>query len=701
MINCQATYLTFSLPTSDKGCVRPVRDAPTLVTYEKCVVMPYHEAGNWKRLKPINIPETVSYKARRAQDGEMEVGTGEGQPEHKDSTERMQDLAEEEIGEGESASQRVIGPATPLSFSTFKSKFEPYEEGGMVLKKEEFEELQTYVCPMCRSLIPYEYEVDEFRSLQQLSEHVKAHHDVTFYSSTTYSCQQILCGRLIKAAHMWLHKENQTFGKSYLKERKIKRRNEGGPRDPFLETPIETLEAHQTPVPPKLTAEKVQRGPIVRPEHPTTSLAVQDLDRRGFHKMSAGLSVQEWSVKAAHGLLGTDPAGILRQVDPIYSPVDLYPGPSGETPTWWFTPQDAKMIIRLAGNKEFEENQKILFSLFMSAIQLVRESRLRPRLMDSVYNFTNIGVMIAPLPLRHYLRPEHDPQDELYRESEWEFPLAVHGMVRGAEDETRVATEWQELFGKYYFPAIQLPPKRICHLRSDDVTRPESQIHAENSGLNSVETPMPKVIYQLCQMGLSEQAVTLEHPVDNTQTIAHKMYSDMVTKHRGVMEAVRLYISANPSWVDLMTSSTMDDGPETAVSIHLEDPPNRVTSIKTKIKGLASGIWDVVKEVTERIAPTIVKTPATTKKKEPTIDPVEFGSSVPQNTVITTKHNRRFDWEEFSRDLLEEVKKAPKDWKPVIHHKAPPIFHWHENKAWDPMERVSKRLTVPIGSLDQ
>ena len=417
--------------------------------------MPYHETGTWKQLKKITIPETVSYKARRAQDGEMEVGAGEGQPEHKDSTERMQDLAEEEIGEGESASQRTIGLATPLSFSTFKSRFEPFEEGEMVLKKEEFEELQTYIyiCPMCRSMTPYEYEVDEFRSLQKLSEHVKTTHDVTFYSSTTYSCQQILCGRLVKPTHMWLHKENQTFGKSYVKERKINRRNDGGPIDPFLDAPIETLESHPTPVPPELTAEKVERGPIVRPECPTTSLAVQNLDRQDIIKTSAGLSVQEWSVKAAHGLLGPDPTEILKQVDPIYSPVDLYPGPSRETPTWWLTPQDAKMIIRLDGNKEFEENQKVLFSLFMSAIQLIRETRLRPRLMDSVYNFTHIGVMIAPLPLRHYLRPEHDLEEVLYRESEWEFPLAVHGMVKGAEDETRVATEWQELFGKYYFPS--------------------------------------------------------------------------------------------------------------------------------------------------------------------------------------------------------------------------------------------------------
>ena len=105
-----------------------------------------------------------------------------------------------------------------------------------------------------------------------------------------------------------------------------------------------------------------------------------------------------------------------------------------------------------------------------------------------------------------------------------------------------------------------------------------------------MEASTPKVIFQLCHMGLTEQAVTLEHPIDNTQAIAHRMYSNMVTKHRGVTEAVRLYIAANPSWVDLMTSSTMDDGPETAVSIHLENPPNRVTFIKTKIKGLASDL---------------------------------------------------------------------------------------------------------------
>ena len=96
-----------------------------------------------------------------------------------------------------------------------------------------------------------------------------------------------------------------------------------------------------------------------------------------------------------------------------------------------------------------------------------------------------------------------------------------------------------------------------------------------------------------------------------------------------------------------MKGCPLDDGPETAVSIHLENPPNRISSIKNKIKGLASGVWDVVKKLTERVAPTVVKTPATTKKQECRTDPEEFGLSVPQNTVITTKHNRRFDWEEF------------------------------------------------------
>ena len=73
---CKATYLKFPLPNSDKGSDRPLREKPSLASYRRYVVMPYHDSGTWRRLKTISIPENVSYKARRAQDGEMEVGEG-------------------------------------------------------------------------------------------------------------------------------------------------------------------------------------------------------------------------------------------------------------------------------------------------------------------------------------------------------------------------------------------------------------------------------------------------------------------------------------------------------------------------------------------------------------------------------------------------------------------------------------------------
>ena len=154
----------------------------------------------------------------------------------------MQDLAEEEAGEGESASQNTIGGARPISFSAFKSKFEPYEKGGLVMKRDVYEESLAYECPLCKTLFPDGPELDVFHSLQQLSDHVKDIHDVVFYSSTTYSCQQVLCGRQVKAARMWLNKTNETFGKSGPpKERKIKRYNQGGASDPFLDTPYVPL----------------------------------------------------------------------------------------------------------------------------------------------------------------------------------------------------------------------------------------------------------------------------------------------------------------------------------------------------------------------------------------------------------------------------------------------------------------------------
>ena len=114
------------------------------------------------------------------------------------------------------------------------------------------------------------------------------------------------------------------------------------------------LKIHPTPTPPRLTAERVQRGPIVRPEYPTTSLATRNIAGYPLVKMTPALCVQSWSVQASQGCLSKDTTAVMRQIDPIYSPVDLFPAPSGEMPVGWFTPYDAKMIIRLTGNKEMQ-----------------------------------------------------------------------------------------------------------------------------------------------------------------------------------------------------------------------------------------------------------------------------------------------------------------------------------------------------------
>ena len=659
---CKATYLSFPMPSSDKGSDRPVRENPCLNSYTKCVVMPYHPSGQWRRTRTISIPETVSYKARRAQDGEMIVGEGDGQPDHKDSTERMQDLAEEEAGEGDSAGQTVIGGSRPVSFSAFKSKFETYDKGGLVLKRTAYDELLTYMCPLCKTQFPEGTELDVFHSLQQLSGHVKDRHDIVFYSSTTYSCQQVLCGRQIKAARMWLNKTNETFGKSGPpKERKIRRHNNGGASDPFLDTPFLPLTTNATPVPPELTSERVERGPIVRPEYPTTSKAVNDIKGYPLVKMTATPCVQVWSIQASQGLLSKEPTEVMRQIDPIYSPVDLFPAPSGEMPIAWFTPCDAKMIIRLTGNKEMEASQKIVFSLFMSAIQLIRESRLCPRLMDNIFNFTNIGIMISPTPMRQILKEEYKPESQLYSEEEWHYPIAIHGMVPGAAEEGMRVQEWQELFGKYQAPAFPLPNDRVFHLQSDDAACPEGAITEETSRLADRDQPNPQVIQKFCHNGLSQQAITQDHPLDNSQTEAHQLYDKLVKEHNDAVRVVRDHINSKRSWIELMKLSSIDDGPEVAVDVHLENPPAQVSSIKTRIKSLATGVWDLLKRMTEYLAPTVVKTPATSVL-DPETDPDVFGLSVPENTLITRQHNRRFNWQKFALDLLIESANA-KEWR--------------------------------------
>ena len=123
-------------------------------------------------------------------------------------------------------------------------------------------------------------------------------------------------------------------------------------------------------------------------------------------------------------------------------------------------------------------------------------------------HFMNIGIMIAPLPMRQVLKEQYQPEQDLYTEDEWEYPIAIHGMVGDAEEERTRVLEWQELFGKYKAPAFPLPHEQIYHLQSDDVTLPESQITPQTSGLNDLGAPIPQVVQHFCHVGLTQQAVT-------------------------------------------------------------------------------------------------------------------------------------------------------------------------------------------------
>ena len=131
----------------------------------------------------------------------------------------------------------------------------------------------------------------------------------------------------------------------------------------------------------------------------------------------------------------------------------------------------------------------------------------------------------------------------------------------------------------------------------------------------------------------------------------------MVAKYRDALRVVRQHVSSKRSWVELMKLSEMDDSPEVAVDIHMDDPPAQISSIRTRIKSLVTGVWDTLKKLTEYMAPTVVKTPATpatTAILEPEVDPDELGLSVPQNALLTFSHDRRFDWVTFSRNLMIE-----------------------------------------------
>ena len=301
--------------------------------------------------------------------------------------------------------------------------------------------------------------------------------------------------------------------------------------------------------------------------------------------------------------------------------------------------------------------------------------------------------------MRQSVKPQHQPEEKWYTEDEWEYPIAMHGMVSTAEEETQKVREWQDLFGKYKASSLPLPPDRVYHLQCDTPHLAEKTLDLNSSGLADRDTPVPLIVQRFCHLGLSHQAVAQATPVDNTQAESHRLYDILLTKYRQSLTEVQTYVNSKSNWVKLMKGSMMDDAAESAVHIHADKTPDQVSTVKTKLKTLAAGIWDMLKRLTEQLAPSVVRTPATVATRvaqEPETDPEEFEESVPENTLISSSHNRRYDWELFASQLLTEVMKAPKDLKPMIDHKAPPMFIWHENRAWDAVSRLSHQIGVIV-----
>ena len=85
--------------------------------------------------------------------------------------------------------------------------------------------------------------------------------------------------------------------------------------------------------------------------------------------------------------------------------------------------------------------------------------------------------------------------------------------------------------------------------------------------------------------------------MDNTQAESHSLYDLFLNKHRDALRAVQSHVDSKENWMTLMKDSMMDDAVESAVHIHVDKPVDQVSTVKTKLKTITSGIWDMLKEV--------------------------------------------------------------------------------------------------------
>ena len=214
----------------------------------------------WKRDKAPAQTQKVTHAVRRALDEELNRAEGDGQPEFKDSTERMQDMAEDPVDSDKAIeTQHMVGSAPPFPISNFPSMFETWSGEGMILSQEAQEGRPKFQCSLCRAGDDRYKGVPSFYRLNQLNEHVKSEHDIIMYSTSVYTKQKDVSSKHLTSG--LISRIIDPDGKG----RKTSR-NGKDPADPFLEVRrMELAMDEPTAEPPPLTGEKVDGGLLVRP----------------------------------------------------------------------------------------------------------------------------------------------------------------------------------------------------------------------------------------------------------------------------------------------------------------------------------------------------------------------------------------------------------------------------------------------------
>ena len=113
----------------------------------------------WQLKMPIPTrppDEKVSYAIRCEMDGEVHPTEGDAQPEFKDSTERVQGLAEEPMESDKQPEKphnaHIVGSAIPFPMNNFDSMFEVVLGSMMRLSEHAQQGRPMFECGLCRTM---------------------------------------------------------------------------------------------------------------------------------------------------------------------------------------------------------------------------------------------------------------------------------------------------------------------------------------------------------------------------------------------------------------------------------------------------------------------------------------------------------------------------------------------------------------------